>query len=134
MADRPQKITLGEMRDMGVRGVLIYCADYRRSHSIALRANQWPRLSDIERRFICQVCGKRGADICMAFGRRGADSRPAPKVVTITFPSLPSPTDGDHMAEGISGATSCKEYHQDVKIIHWAAPRRGRGTSIPSAM
>jgi hypothetical protein len=28
-ADRPQKITFGEMRDMGVRGVLIYCADYK---------------------------------------------------------------------------------------------------------
>jgi hypothetical protein len=29
MADRPQEITLAEMRDMGVRGVLIYCSDYR---------------------------------------------------------------------------------------------------------
>ena len=31
----PTKITFGEMRGMGVRGVLIYCADYRCSHSIA---------------------------------------------------------------------------------------------------
>jgi hypothetical protein len=65
--DRPSsKITFAEMRDMGVRGVLIYCADYGCSHSIALRANQWPndlRLSDIERRFICQVYGNRGADV-----------------------------------------------------------------------
>jgi hypothetical protein len=54
------------MRDMGVRDVLIYCADYRCSHSIAISADQWPddlRLSDIEDRFICQACGKRGADI-----------------------------------------------------------------------
>jgi hypothetical protein len=30
LAARPQKITFGEMRDeMGVRGVLVYCADYR---------------------------------------------------------------------------------------------------------
>jgi hypothetical protein len=29
MMDRPQKITFAEMREMGVRGVLIYCADYR---------------------------------------------------------------------------------------------------------
>jgi hypothetical protein len=29
MADRPQKITFGEMRESGSRGVLIYCADYR---------------------------------------------------------------------------------------------------------
>jgi len=26
---QPQKITFGEMREMGVRGVLVYCADYR---------------------------------------------------------------------------------------------------------
>jgi hypothetical protein len=29
MAERPQKITFAEMRDMGVRWVLIYRADYR---------------------------------------------------------------------------------------------------------
>jgi hypothetical protein len=29
MPDRPQKMTFAEMRDMGVRGLLIYCADYR---------------------------------------------------------------------------------------------------------
>jgi hypothetical protein len=27
MTDRPQKITFAETRDMGVRDVLIYCAD-----------------------------------------------------------------------------------------------------------
>jgi hypothetical protein len=26
--NRPQKITLGEMRAMGVRGLLVYCSDY----------------------------------------------------------------------------------------------------------
>jgi hypothetical protein len=31
---RPQKITLGEIRSSGVRGVLIYCADYKCSRSI----------------------------------------------------------------------------------------------------
>jgi hypothetical protein len=36
MTERPQKITFGELRDMGVRGVLIYCADYRCSHSVAV--------------------------------------------------------------------------------------------------
>ena len=40
---RPQKITFGEMRDdMGVRGVLVYCADYRCGHSIAMNADRWP--------------------------------------------------------------------------------------------
>jgi hypothetical protein len=38
----PTKITFGEMREMGVRGVLIYCADYQCSHSIAINADRWP--------------------------------------------------------------------------------------------
>ena len=66
MADRPQKITFAEMRDMGVRGLLIYCADYRCSHSIAISGDYWPddlRLSDIEPQFVCRACGKRGADV-----------------------------------------------------------------------
>jgi hypothetical protein len=41
-APRPQKITFGEMRDMGVRGVLIYCSDYRCSHSIKIGAQRCP--------------------------------------------------------------------------------------------
>jgi hypothetical protein len=50
---------------IGVRGVLIYCADYHCSHSIALMADRWAdelRLSDIEDPFACTVCGNRGAD------------------------------------------------------------------------
>jgi hypothetical protein len=61
-----QKITFGDMRGAGVRGVLVYCSDYRCSHSIALSANRWPddlRLSDIEPRFICSACGRRGAEV-----------------------------------------------------------------------
>jgi hypothetical protein len=64
--DRPTKITFAEMRDMGVRGLLIYCADYRCSHSIAISGDQWAdevRLSDLEAGFVCSVCGKRGADV-----------------------------------------------------------------------
>jgi hypothetical protein len=48
---RPQKITFGEMRSPGVRGLLIYCADYHCSHSSATSAKRWPdyvQLSDIE--------------------------------------------------------------------------------------
>ena len=66
MKNRPEKITFAEMRDMGVRGILVYCADYRCSHSLAMSADQWPddlRLSDIEDRFTCTACGKRGADV-----------------------------------------------------------------------
>ena len=46
---RPTKITLAEMRDMGVRGILVYCADFQCSHSIAISGDAWPddtRLSD----------------------------------------------------------------------------------------
>jgi hypothetical protein len=46
MPDRPQKITFGEMREMGVRGLLIYCADYRCSHSIAISGDAWPDDAD----------------------------------------------------------------------------------------
>jgi hypothetical protein len=41
MSDRSQKITFAEMRKMGVRGLLIYCADYRCSHSIAISGDRW---------------------------------------------------------------------------------------------
>jgi hypothetical protein len=63
---RPQKITLGEMRAAGVHGLLIYCADYKCSHWIRISADQWSddvRLSDLEEKFTCTVCGKRSADV-----------------------------------------------------------------------
>jgi hypothetical protein len=34
--NRPTKISFGDMREAGVRELLIYCADYRCSHSIAI--------------------------------------------------------------------------------------------------
>jgi hypothetical protein len=40
--DRPQKITFAKMRDMGVHGLLIYCQDYKSSHSLAISADRWP--------------------------------------------------------------------------------------------
>jgi hypothetical protein len=46
-----QKVTLAEMRSAGVRGVLIYCADFRCSHHVAVLADRWAdevRLSDLE--------------------------------------------------------------------------------------
>jgi len=63
---RPRKITFGEVRESGVCGVLIYCSDYKCSHHIAISADQWSddvRLSDIEDRFVCKACGRRGADV-----------------------------------------------------------------------
>jgi hypothetical protein len=50
MADRPEKITFAAMRRSSVRGLLIYCSDYRCSHSVAISADAWPdemRPSDI---------------------------------------------------------------------------------------
>jgi hypothetical protein len=46
---RPQKMTLGEMRLTGLRKLLVYCGDYKCGHSIAISADLWPnhvRLSD----------------------------------------------------------------------------------------
>ncbi|WP_063982902.1 hypothetical protein [Bradyrhizobium sp.] len=66
---RPRKITIGEMREMGVRGVLIYC---HCGHHIALDADRWPdsvRLSDLEPRFVCRGCGNRGAEVRPDFER-----------------------------------------------------------------
>jgi hypothetical protein len=62
----PTKITFAEMRAMGVRDVLVYCCDYQCSHSVQISADQWAddvRLSDIEHRFVCEACGKRGGDV-----------------------------------------------------------------------
>jgi len=67
--NRETKITLGEMRASGVRGLLIYCSDFRCSHSTKLGAevvDQWGddvRLSDLESGFACRACGTKGADI-----------------------------------------------------------------------
>ena len=36
MPDRPQKITFADMRDMGVRDLLIYCSDYKCSHLVTM--------------------------------------------------------------------------------------------------
>jgi hypothetical protein len=48
---RPQKITFGEMREMGVRRILVHCASHICSRSIEMDADAWPdatRLSEIE--------------------------------------------------------------------------------------
>lgn len=63
---RPVKITFGAMRESGTRGVIVFCADYRCSHSTTLDGDRWAddvRLSDIEPRFVCKACGKRGVDV-----------------------------------------------------------------------
>src|SRR6202007_447060 len=63
---RPQKITFAEMRESGVRGLIVYCQNYRCSHWIRISGDRWPddlRLSDLENRFSCSACGQRGGDV-----------------------------------------------------------------------
>ena len=75
---RPTKITFADMRAAGVRGLLVYCSDYRCSHSIAMSGDPWPdeaRLSDLEPRFVCSACGKRGADVRPNFNWNKAPTR-----------------------------------------------------------
>ena len=38
MSDFPQKVTFADIRDMGVRGLLVYCSDYKRSRLITMSA------------------------------------------------------------------------------------------------
>jgi hypothetical protein len=68
--ERPHKITFAEMRSSGVRGLLIYCSDHHCSHWTAISGDRWAddlRLSDLEPRFICEACGRRGADVLPNF-------------------------------------------------------------------
>jgi hypothetical protein len=81
-ADFSQK-TFGALRSTGVRGVLVSCADRNCSHLIAMDTDTWPnglRLSDIENRFVCQMCGRRGADVRPDFpvAKKGHELESAP--------------------------------------------------------
>jgi hypothetical protein len=61
---REQKITLGEMRSSGgATRLLVYCSDFKCSHSVVVDAAPWSddvRLSDLEPKFTCKACGRRG--------------------------------------------------------------------------
>jgi hypothetical protein len=90
---RPVKITFGEMRAGGPTDILVNCADYRCSPSIAMSADQWDddvRLSDIEPRFVCKACGKRGAEIRPHFAaaRMGIRLAHSPHVWTLFADAL----------------------------------------------
>jgi len=75
------------MRASGVRGLLIYCSDFRCSHWTAISGDPWPdevRLPDIEPRFICQACGSLG---------RGCPAKlpPAPRCMRRRFVQFGGP-------------------------------------------
>jgi hypothetical protein len=63
---RAQKITLGEMRQLGPTRLIVYCSDYKCAHSVVIDAGRWGddvRISELEPKFTCWACGHRGADI-----------------------------------------------------------------------
>jgi hypothetical protein len=54
-----------------------YCGEYKCAHSVLVDSDRWGddvRLSDLEPRFTCKVCGRRGADVGPLFekARMGA--------------------------------------------------------------
>jgi hypothetical protein len=62
---RQEKITFGEMRASGASRVIVHCGDDKCGHSVTIYPALWPdavRLSDLEERFVCPICGHRGAD------------------------------------------------------------------------
>jgi hypothetical protein len=77
-AQSRQKITFAEMRASGVRGLLVYCSDYRCSHWTAISGDSWPddvRLSDFEQRFFCKEVSRS------AVRRPGCRRMARPKLV-----------------------------------------------------
>lgn len=70
---REQKITLGEMRSGNdPTRLIVYCSDFKCAHSVVIDAGRWGddvRLSDLEPKLTCQVCGRRGADVRPLFER-----------------------------------------------------------------
>ncbi len=66
MTPTPTKITFGEMRASGVRDVLILLPRSSLQPSRRGQADGWAddvRLSDIEDRFTCTRCGRKGAEV-----------------------------------------------------------------------
>ena len=63
--ERPQKITLGQVSAMGIRGLLVYCSDSKCSHNVEISADQWPDHVQfhLEPLFTCQACGIKGAEV-----------------------------------------------------------------------
>ena len=52
--------------DNGPRRLIVNCSDFKCSHSVVVDAAPWGddvRLSDLEPKFTCKVCGRRGADV-----------------------------------------------------------------------
>lgn len=77
MVGRAKAITFGAMRQSGVEGVLVHCLACGRWKRLGQAdCAQWAdgvRLSDIEPKFVCEACGKHGADIQPDFDWESAE-------------------------------------------------------------
>jgi hypothetical protein len=72
---RQEKITFGEMRASGASRIIVHCGNYKCGRSVTMYPALWPdnvRLSELEDRFVCTVCGHRGADGSLLSRRAGA--------------------------------------------------------------
>ena len=99
------------MRDMGARGVFVYCADYKYGHSQAISVDQWAdglRLSDAEDQFVCKACGKRGQEGLSA--PKGGPMRCALQAAYVKQP--------DRRKEQYSPVDGVSDFKSSPKIFH----------------
>jgi hypothetical protein len=82
MTTNPQKIAFGEMRESGVRDVLIYCRDHRRSHQPVATATD--RLSPL---FLERVSAPDHGPLTAFFGP--SILKVAPAVVWLALGGFP---------------------------------------------
>jgi hypothetical protein len=87
-----QKITFAEMRAAGVRGLLVYCSDYKCAHSVEISADRWPdhvRLSDLEPKFTRQALRseRRGRPAEFRLGARSKARPSGHRPAWLTWPN-----------------------------------------------
>jgi hypothetical protein len=96
---RPQKITLGEIREMGIRGLLVYCSDFE--CNVEINADQWSddvRLSDLEPLFTCQACGQgRRSQSGFQLGQQAKQTPPGVNPAGLGCERHPSVPCGPHI-------------------------------------
>jgi len=61
-----EPVTLGHIRGLGCRDLLVYCNSIACDHSVAMNADHMPDETPIQplgTRMVCSRCGHRGADV-----------------------------------------------------------------------
>ena len=72
MAGHGEKIRLGQMRESGIRGLLIYCRNHKCNHHVVISADHWAdqvRLSDLDLQFVSSSSAARAASAGLRSGR-----------------------------------------------------------------